>query len=230
MAGRRLRDHGAAGHARCARPAESPACTFRTTAGKVFASGKIKQIADPVSYEAANNPDGGSADSNLYGVLALPGRQIVADAGGNTRARGRCERGNVDPGGVHVASEPDSDRSALRRIGRDGHRAGPRRRAVRLGADRGTVPDWIRPHPPNCSRGATSVRDRPHRSRRSRLRGRRLALCTPARLLRAVLRLSWEHRSRRRGAATHGGVRRAQPSVGFYDRPRRRLLCLKQRC
>lgn len=51
---------------------------------KVSASGKIKQIADPVSYEAANNPDGGLVDSNPYGVLALPGRQIVADAGGNT--------------------------------------------------------------------------------------------------------------------------------------------------
>ena len=51
---------------------------------KITASGRIKEIADPVSYEAANNPDGGLVDSNPYGVLALPGRQIVADAGGNT--------------------------------------------------------------------------------------------------------------------------------------------------
>jgi hypothetical protein len=51
---------------------------------KLSASGRIKQIADPVSYEAANNPDGGLVDSNPYGVLALPGRQIVADAGGNS--------------------------------------------------------------------------------------------------------------------------------------------------
>jgi hypothetical protein len=51
---------------------------------KLAASGQIKKIADPVSYEAANNPDDGLVDSNPYGVLALPGRQIVADAGGNS--------------------------------------------------------------------------------------------------------------------------------------------------
>jgi hypothetical protein len=48
------------------------------------ASGNVKKIADPVTYEAANNPDGGLVDSNPYGVLALPGRQLVADAGGNS--------------------------------------------------------------------------------------------------------------------------------------------------
>jgi hypothetical protein len=51
---------------------------------KVAASGKIKRIADPVSYEFVNNPDGGLVDSNPFGVLALPGKQIVADAGGNS--------------------------------------------------------------------------------------------------------------------------------------------------
>jgi hypothetical protein len=51
---------------------------------KIAASGKIKKIADPVSYEAANNPDGGLIDSNPFGLLALPGRQILADAGGNS--------------------------------------------------------------------------------------------------------------------------------------------------
>lgn len=51
---------------------------------KITPSGGIKLIADPVAYEAANNPDGGLLDSNPYGVLALPGRQIVADAGGNS--------------------------------------------------------------------------------------------------------------------------------------------------
>ena len=34
-------------------------------------------------YEAENNPDGFVPDSNAYGVLALDGRTIVADAGGN---------------------------------------------------------------------------------------------------------------------------------------------------
>jgi DNA-binding beta-propeller fold protein YncE len=51
---------------------------------KLSASGKIKEIADPLSYEAANNPAGGINDSNPFGVLALPGRQIVVDAGGNS--------------------------------------------------------------------------------------------------------------------------------------------------
>jgi hypothetical protein len=51
---------------------------------KLAASGQIKEIADPVSHEAAFNPDGRLVDSNPYGVLALPGRQIVADAGGNS--------------------------------------------------------------------------------------------------------------------------------------------------
>jgi hypothetical protein len=51
---------------------------------KVSSSGRIKEIADPVSHEAAFNPDGGLVDSNSYGVLALRGRQIVADAGGNS--------------------------------------------------------------------------------------------------------------------------------------------------
>ena len=35
------------------------------------------------AYELANNPDGGPIDSNAYGVLALPGRTLVTDAGGN---------------------------------------------------------------------------------------------------------------------------------------------------
>lgn len=62
----------------------SPALALSGRLLKVTPSGGIKRIADPVSYEAANNPDGGLVDSNPYGVLALPGRQIVADAGGNT--------------------------------------------------------------------------------------------------------------------------------------------------
>ncbi len=51
---------------------------------KVAASGVIKEIADLAAYEGAFNPDGRLVDSNPFGVLALPGRQIVADAGGNT--------------------------------------------------------------------------------------------------------------------------------------------------
>jgi hypothetical protein len=62
----------------------SPALALSGRLLKIAPSGRIKQIADPVSYEAAHNPDGGLVDSNPFGVLALPGRQIVADAGGNS--------------------------------------------------------------------------------------------------------------------------------------------------
>jgi glucose/arabinose dehydrogenase len=54
------------------------------------ASGKWKTRVDVAAHEARENPDGevdGSGaplhDSNPYGVLALPGRRIVADAGAN---------------------------------------------------------------------------------------------------------------------------------------------------
>jgi hypothetical protein len=51
---------------------------------KIAASGRIKQIADLGTYEATVNPDRGLVDSNPFGLLALAGRQIVADAGGNS--------------------------------------------------------------------------------------------------------------------------------------------------
>ena len=60
------------------------------TAGAFYArlartnpSGKFAFNEDLGGYEAANNPDGVVPDSNPYGVLALPGKTIVADAGGN---------------------------------------------------------------------------------------------------------------------------------------------------
>ena len=46
-------------------------------------SGKFGCSEDFGDYEAENNPDGFVPDSNAYGLLALPGRVIVADAGGN---------------------------------------------------------------------------------------------------------------------------------------------------
>ncbi len=48
-----------------------------------LANGKVRQLADLVGYEEANNPDGGEADSNPYGVLAAPGGAYSTDAGGN---------------------------------------------------------------------------------------------------------------------------------------------------
>jgi hypothetical protein len=58
--------------------------------GKVFGttwhvtpSGRYQVIADVAAHESANNPAGGPVDSNTYGILALPGRRIIADAGAN---------------------------------------------------------------------------------------------------------------------------------------------------
>jgi hypothetical protein len=46
------------------------------------ASGKWKTTVDIADHEFTN-PDGEVPDSNPYGILALPGRRIVADAGAN---------------------------------------------------------------------------------------------------------------------------------------------------
>jgi len=45
--------------------------------------GTWESVADLVAYEATDDPDGGGADSNPYAILSVPGRFIVADAGGN---------------------------------------------------------------------------------------------------------------------------------------------------
>ena len=51
---------------------------------RVMPNGKWSLEADIAAFEQANNPAGGPIDSNPYGVLAEPGRQFVADAGGNS--------------------------------------------------------------------------------------------------------------------------------------------------
>ncbi len=43
-----------------------------------------RSVNDVSGYESTANPDGGAIDSNPYAVLALPGKQIVVDAGGNS--------------------------------------------------------------------------------------------------------------------------------------------------
>jgi len=54
------------------------------------ASGKWRFVADVAAYEVAHNPDGRlnadgtpNLDSNPYGLLAVPGRHVVTDAGAN---------------------------------------------------------------------------------------------------------------------------------------------------
>ena len=52
-------------------------------AGRATPDGKWRLLSDLGQYEADHNPTGDEVDSNPYGILALPGRQVVADAGAN---------------------------------------------------------------------------------------------------------------------------------------------------
>ena len=68
---------------------------------KVTPSGQWKTSGDVAAHEE-QDPDGAGADSNGFGVLALPSRNIVADAGGNSlvevRANGKTRTLAVFPG------------------------------------------------------------------------------------------------------------------------------------
>src|SRR5262249_46473789 len=46
-------------------------------------NGNWSAEADLGTFEINNNPAGGPVDTDPFGILALPGKQIVADAGGN---------------------------------------------------------------------------------------------------------------------------------------------------
>jgi hypothetical protein len=58
--------------------------------------GKWRLLTDLGQFEADNNPTGDEEDSNPYGALALPGKQIVADAGANALLEVRAN-GTVTP-------------------------------------------------------------------------------------------------------------------------------------
>ena len=47
-------------------------------------NGRYYPAGDISAHEARENPDGTHVDSNPYGILAQPGRRLVADAGGNS--------------------------------------------------------------------------------------------------------------------------------------------------
>ena len=73
-------------------------------------SGAYKVVADIAGYESANNPAGGTIDSNPYGVLAQPGRRIVADARRILDHRSAGERPHADlcrPGRSRRPDRPD---------------------------------------------------------------------------------------------------------------------------
>jgi hypothetical protein len=50
---------------------------------KIEPSGRSRSVADISAYEN-RNPDGAQLDTNPYGLLALPGHELVTDAGGNS--------------------------------------------------------------------------------------------------------------------------------------------------
>lgn len=50
---------------------------------RVKPNGRYAVLADVAGHEVGANPYGGAIDSNPFGLLALPGRRIVADAGAN---------------------------------------------------------------------------------------------------------------------------------------------------
>jgi glucose/arabinose dehydrogenase len=50
---------------------------------RLLPNGSVRFTADLGTYEGINNPDDDLPDTNPYGILVLPGRRIVADAGAN---------------------------------------------------------------------------------------------------------------------------------------------------
>ena len=81
-------------------------------------NGKWSVEADLGTFEITNNPAGGPIDTDPFGILALPGKQLVADAGGNDLleidANGKIQTLAVFPdqmapapgGGGMIPSEP----------------------------------------------------------------------------------------------------------------------------
>lgn len=51
--------------------------------GRMIATGSWRLQQDLGAYEGSVNPTGDEQDSNPYGILALPGRTLYTDAGGN---------------------------------------------------------------------------------------------------------------------------------------------------
>src|SRR5205809_3255361 len=64
--------------------AENPVWAGFARLVHVTPGGAWRYVADLGDYEAEFNPDPRIVDSNPFGLLALPGGTVVADAGGNT--------------------------------------------------------------------------------------------------------------------------------------------------
>jgi hypothetical protein len=89
-------------------------------AGKLLAGylSRVREAADISAVEIGQDPDGQGVDSNPYAVLSLPGRQLVADAAGNTVIEVRNRQSRV----FAVLPEHDGNESVPTSlaVGRDG--------------------------------------------------------------------------------------------------------------
>jgi len=73
-------------------------------------SGEWRFVADLAAYEAANNPDGGTIDSNPYGLIAMPDRHVLTDASGNSLLQVDAN-GNISTLAVFQSRHSDPPRS-----------------------------------------------------------------------------------------------------------------------
>lgn len=68
---------------------------------RITPAGTFQVVADVAAHESRENPGGGAVDTNPYGLVALPGRRVVADAGANALievlANGRTRTFAVPP-------------------------------------------------------------------------------------------------------------------------------------
>ena len=78
----------------------------------VTPGGSYQVVGDVAGHEASQNPAGNTVDSNPYGIRALPGRRLVADAGGNSvielLANGHTRTFAIPPAGANGQSVPTS--------------------------------------------------------------------------------------------------------------------------
>ena len=113
-----------------AKAAFGPGAALLGTLVKFTPGGRVLVEADLRDDEGRNNPDRGADDTNPFGVLALPGAEIVTDAGGNSLLRVEA---NGDVSTVATFPSRVNNRSDRRgaHFGRDRTRwRGPRERAV----------------------------------------------------------------------------------------------------
>ncbi len=77
---------------------------------RMLPNGRYQVVADITANEVAANPGGGAIDSNPYGLVALPGRRIIADAGANALIEVKA---NGSMSTFHVPAAPPGTRESV---------------------------------------------------------------------------------------------------------------------